>query len=160
MLRVLLYDQSGNAVVEAGDNLVANLPFSVSDPQGISIDKIILVDVNNNKIGIINIEIYYENAPEIPIDYSLSQNYPNPFNPSTSVKFTVPKAGIVSIKVFDMLGQEVATLFSGNAERGSYTLVWNGKDKNNNFISSGSYIYRMTANDGAFTVSKKMIFLK
>ena len=160
LLRVLLYDQAGNAVVESGENFVANIPFALADPQDISIDKIILVDVMNQKVGIINVEIYYNNAPEIPVDYSLSQNFPNPFNPSTSVQFTVPAAGLVTVKVFDMLGQEVASLFSGNAERGTYNLVWNGRDNSGNIISSGSYIYRMTANDGAFTMSKKMMFLK
>jgi flagellar hook assembly protein FlgD len=59
-----------------------------------------------------------------------------------------------------MIGQEVATLFSGNAQRGTYTLNWNGKDNSGNYVSSGSYIYRMTANTGEFTQSKKMIFLK
>jgi flagellar hook assembly protein FlgD len=57
-----------------------------------------------------------------------------------------------------MIGQEVTTLFSGNAQRGIYTLNWNGKDNSGNFVSSGSYIYRMTAGD--FTQSKKMLFLK
>ena len=160
LLRVLLYDQAGNAVVGSGENFVANIPFALADPQDISIDKIILVDVMNQKVGIINVEIYYNNAPEIPVDYSLSQNFPNPFNPSTSVQFTVPAAGLVTVKVFDMLGQEVASLFSGNAERGTYNLAWNGRDNSGNIISSGSYIYRMTAKDGAFTMSKKMMFLK
>lgn len=160
LLRVLLYDQAGNAVVESGENFVANIPFSLENPQDISIDNIILVDVMNQKVGIVNIEIYYNNAPEIPVDYSLSQNFPNPFNPSTTLQFTVPKSGLVNIKVYDMLGQEVASLFSGNAERGLYTLVWNGRDNSGNLVSSGSYIYRMTANDGAFVMAKKMIFLK
>lgn len=160
LLRVLLYDPSGNAVVESGENFVANMPFAIENPQNISVDKIVLVDVLSKKIDEINVEIYYNNAPEIPVDYSLSQNFPNPFNPSTSVNFSVPTSGLVTIKVYDMIGQEVATLFSGNAERGTYTLVWNGKDNSGNFVSSGSYIYRMTANTGEFTQSKKMIFLK
>jgi hypothetical protein len=160
LLRVLLYDPSGNAVVEAGDNFVANIPFAIENPQAITVDKAILVDIMNKKVGTINIEIFYENAPEIPVDYSLSQNFPNPFNPTTSVKFSVPKEGLVTLRVYDMLGQEVATLFSGNALRGTYTLNWNGKDNSGNFVSSGSYIYRMSANSGEFTQSKKMIFLK
>jgi hypothetical protein len=160
LLRVLLYDPSGNAVVESGENFVANMPFAIENPQDISVDKIILVDILNKKVGEINVEIFYENAPEIPVDYSLSQNFPNPFNPTTSVKFSVPKDGFVTLKVYDMIGQEVATLFSGNAQRGTYTLNWNGKDNSGNYVSSGSYIYRMTANTGEFTQSKKMIFLK
>jgi hypothetical protein len=160
LLRVLLYDPSGNAVVESGENFVANMPFAIENPEDISVDKVILVDVLNQKVGTINVEIFYDNAPEIPIDYLLSQNYPNPFNPTTSVKFSVPKDGFVTLKVYDMIGQEVATLFSGNVQRGTYTLNWNGKDNSGNYVSSGSYIYRITANTGEFTQSKKMIFLK
>jgi flagellar hook assembly protein FlgD len=74
------------------------------------------------------------------------------------VQFSVPTDGLVTLKVYDMIGQEVTTLFSGNAQRGIYTLNWNGKDNSGNFVSSGSYIYRMTAGD--FTQSKKMLFLK
>jgi hypothetical protein len=158
LLRVLLYDQGGNAFVQPGLNYVANMPFEISNPENISVEKIVLVDIMNNKVGTINVEIFYNNAPEIPVDYSLSQNFPNPFNPSTSVNFSVPTSGLVTLKVYDMIGQEVATLFSGNAERGTYTLVWNGKDNSGNFVSSGSYIYRMTSGD--FTQSKKMLFLK
>jgi hypothetical protein len=158
LLRVLLYDPAGNAFVTSGESYVANMPFTLENPQEITIDKVILVDVMNNKVGIVNVEIFYNNAPEIPVDYSLSQNFPNPFNPSTTVNFSVPTAGLVTLKVYDMIGQEVATLFSGSAERGTYTLVWNGKDNSGNFVSSGSYIYRMTAGD--FTQSKKMLFLK
>ena len=160
LLRVLLYDQGGNAYIEAGENYVANIPFTLENPQDISIEKIILVDINKVKIGTINVEIFYNNAPEIPVEYSLSQNYPNPFNPNTSVQFSVPKDGFVSIKVYDMLGQEIATLYSDVAKRGLYTLNWNGRDSNGNQIASGSYIYRMSASNGEFTQSKKMIFLK
>ena len=160
LLRVLLYDQAGNSVIESGDNFVANIPFTLVKPKDISVDKIILVDVMNNKVGTINVEIFYNNAPEIPVDYSLSQNFPNPFNPTTTVKFSVPKDGAVTLKVYDMLGQEVVTLFFGNTQRGTYTLNWNGKDGSGKYVSSGSYIYRMSANNGEFVQSKKMIFLK
>ncbi|NCS87763.1 MAG: hypothetical protein CO127_08475 [Ignavibacteria bacterium CG_4_9_14_3_um_filter_36_18] len=107
-----------------------------------------------NKLVILSGEV----TATLPIEYALEQNYPNPFNPSTSVQFLVPKEGLVTIKVYDMLGQEVATLFSGNAQGGTYTSNWNGKDNSGNFVSSGTYIYRMTVGD--FTQSRKMLFLK
>jgi hypothetical protein len=157
-LIVLLYDQSGNAVVEAGESLVANIPFPIEDPRSIKIDEIILVDINKAKIGQLNVEIIYSNAPEIPVDYSLSQNYPNPFNPNTTVRFSVPKEGYVTIKVYDMIGQEITTLYSGNAQRGTYIINWNGKHSNGNQVSSGSYIYKMTAGD--FVQAKKMLLIK
>ncbi|QQS35318.1 MAG: T9SS type A sorting domain-containing protein [Ignavibacteriales bacterium] len=91
-------------------------------------------------------------------DFHLYQNYPNPFNPSTAVRFSVPTEGLVTVKVHDMLGQEITTLFYDNASAGVHTLSWNGKDSNGNDVSSGSYICRLTA--GEFTQSVKMIFLK
>jgi hypothetical protein len=159
LLRVLLYDQAGNATVDAGENFIANMPFALSNPYDIKVEKVIVVNTSNQKIGEISVEVIYTNAPEIPIDYSLSQNYPNPFNPTTSLQYSIPKDGFVSLKVYDMLGQEVATLFAGEAKRGTYTLNWNGKDDSGNIVSSGSYIYRINAN-GEFIQSKKMIFLK
>lgn len=159
LLRVLLYDQAGNLALDAGENFVANMPFVLNNPSELKVEKVIVVNTSNQKIGEISVEVIYTNAPEIPVDYSLSQNFPNPFNPSTSVQFSVPKDGIVTLKVYDMLGQEVATLFNGNAKRGTYTLNWNGTDNNGNIVSSGSYIYRINAN-GEFIQSKKMIYLK
>jgi len=88
----------------------------------------------------------------------LFQNYPNPFNPNTSVKFQVPKTGDVSIKIYDMLGQEVRTLFAGEVMRGTYSAEWDGLNDAGMQMSSGSYIYRMIA--GEFVQSKKMILLK
>ncbi len=159
LLRVLLYDQAGKATVDAGENFIANMPFEFNNPNELKIEKVIVVNTSNQKIGEISVEVIYTNAPEIPVDYSLSQNFPNPFNPTTSLQFSVPKDGFVSLKVYDMLGQEVATLFAGEAKRGTYTLNWNGKDDSGNMVSSGSYIYRINAN-GEFIQSKKMIFLK
>ena len=103
----------------------------------------------------------YSNEVEVDMavsDFHLYQNYPNPFNPSTSVKFSVPSEGLVTVKVHDMLGQEITTLFSENVSAGVKTLNWNGKDNNGNDMSSGSYICRMTAGD--FSQSVKMILLK
>lgn len=105
----------------------------------------------------------YEYSKEVEVDMAVSdfhlyQNYPNPFNPSTSVKFSVPSEGLVTVKVHDMLGQEVTTLFSENVSAGVHTLNWNGKDSYGNDVSSGSYICKLTAGD--FSQSVKMILMK
>ena len=156
-LRMLSYD--GAAIpIEPGQFLLANIPFNLYDPQSIVVENIIVADENNNAMPKVEIEIRYDGAPGVPLDYLLSQNFPNPFNPSTSVQFSIPVEGFVNIKVYDMLGQEVADLYSGNAQAGTYTLNWNGKDNSGNNVSSGSYIYKMTAGD--FVQSKKMTFLK
>jgi hypothetical protein len=89
----------------------------------------------------------------IPNKYALYQNYPNPFNPATSITYNLPADGIVSLKVFDLLGSEVVTLVSENQKAGAYTIPFNGKD-----LSSGIYICKITANN--FNYSIKMILMK
>ena len=86
-------------------------------------------------------------------DYSLSQNYPNPFNPSTTIKYTVGSHQFVSLKVFDVLGNEVSTLVNEEKSAGNYSV-----DFNASHLSSGVYFYTLKA--GSFVESKKMIFLK
>jgi hypothetical protein len=107
----------------------------------------------------------YEYSDEIvvnvgfnPTEYILFQNYPNPFNPSTSIQFQVLKTGVVNVKIFDMLGQEIKTLLNNEVEAGMYTIQWDGLNDNGMKMSSGSYIYRMTAGD--FVDSKEMLLLK
>lgn len=94
----------------------------------------------------------------IPTDYKLSQNYPNPFNPTTTIEFALPQADHVSIKIYDMLGREVATLINDQRSAGNYSIVWNGLNDYGQKVSSGSYIYRITA--GNFVETKKMMLLK
>ena len=90
---------------------------------------------------------------EIPNYYSLAQNYPNPFNPNTSIKFSVPKAVNVTLKVFDVLGKEVATLVNEVKQPGFHTADFNASD-----LASGIYFYRIDA--GEFSSVKKMILVK
>jgi hypothetical protein len=89
----------------------------------------------------------------IPEKYTLNQNYPNPFNPTTQIRFSIPQEAQVSLKIFNILGQEVATLVNEKLKAGSYT-----SDFNASKISSGVYFYRIEA--GTFSMTKKMIFLK
>jgi hypothetical protein len=86
-------------------------------------------------------------------DFQLEQNYPNPFNPGTVIKYTVPERSNVTIKVFDMLGAEVATLVNGLQEADSYEINFDASS-----LSSGMYIYSIKA--GEFSASKKMMLLK
>ncbi|GAB4291618.1 MAG: hypothetical protein Kow0098_11020 [Ignavibacteriaceae bacterium] len=89
----------------------------------------------------------------LPTEYSVSQNYPNPFNPSTTIKFSVPQSSKVTLKVYDVLGKEVATLVNEVKTAGNYEVDFNASN-----LASGMYIY--TLNAGDFTVSKKMVLLK
>ena len=90
---------------------------------------------------------------EIPIKFRLSQNYPNPFNPSTSIQYAVSSRQFVSLKVYDVLGNEVATLVNEEKPAGSYKVEFDGTD-----LTSGIYFYKLQAR--IFAETKKMILLK
>ena len=92
---------------------------------------------------------------EIPKEFSLSQNYPNPFNPSTTIKFSIPQAGEVSLKIFDILGNEVAEIVNEFKQQGTHKILFNSSNKN---LSSGIYYYKIKSKENILT--KKMIFLK
>jgi hypothetical protein len=88
-----------------------------------------------------------------PTNYSLSQNYPNPFNPTTNFKFQIANSGFVSMKVFDVLGNEVANLVNEELSAGEYEVEYNASG-----LPSGVYFYKLSA--GSFTDTKKMILMK
>ncbi|GJQ63095.1 MAG: hypothetical protein SCALA702_21480 [Melioribacteraceae bacterium] len=89
----------------------------------------------------------------IPSDYSLSQNYPNPFNPLTKIRFSLPEQSMVTLKVYDILGREVATLLDGVKSAGTHTVSFNASA-----LSSGIYIYRISTPE--FSSQKKLILMK
>ena len=94
-------------------------------------------------------------SPDKP---ELLQNSPNPFNPSTAIKFYIPNSSDVTIRIYDMLGKEVTTLYNKQTEAGSHIVYWNGRDRYGREAASGVYLYRLTA--GSFTETKKMNLLK
>ena len=94
-----------------------------------------------------------ENPNTKPVSYELSQNYPNPFNPTTQINYSVPKNSFVTLKIYNVLGQEVATLFAGNQRSGSYIATFDA-----NKFASGVYFYRLQA--GTFSSVKKMVLMK
>lgn len=92
-------------------------------------------------------------AESRPVEYALSQNYPNPFNPSTEIQFSVPKAGLTTLSVYDILGREVMTLVNENLGAGSYKTTLDATR-----LSSGTYIYTLSSN--GIRISKKMLLMK
>jgi len=83
----------------------------------------------------------------------LKQNYPNPFNQSTTISFSIPSKSFVSLKIYDLQGREVATIFSEEIPAGDYTRQWDATD-----LSSGIYFYRLQA--GSYSEAKKLILLR
>ena len=94
----------------------------------------------------------------VPMAYDLMQNYPNPFNPSTSIGFTLPEAGHVSLNIYDMTGRLVTTLVEGNLTEGVHMVDWNGLDSSGSMVSAGVYFYTLESSDMMMT--KKMILMK
>jgi hypothetical protein len=113
---------------------------------------------------------YHLNKPSLKVElpnnlsdqFILYQNYPNPFNPETKINFEIPETGVVKLKVFSITGQEINSLVDETKPAGSYSVIWNGEDKNNLKLSSGVYFYQLTfsSNNNQTTSIKKMIFTK
>ncbi len=93
-----------------------------------------------------------------PVNYSLDQNYPNPFNPTTQIAFSIPQSMHVTIAIFNILGQNIATLVDGNMSAGSHIVTWNARNRNGEMLPTGVYFYRLST--PSFTAVKKMLLLK
>jgi len=101
-------------------------------------------------------DVIAEDAAEgsaLPTVYSLYQNYPNPFNPATNIAFSLANSGFVSLKVYDLLGREVAILATGEFKAGTHRVLWNAAG-----VPSGTYFYRLQS--GEFVAQKKLLLLK
>lgn len=102
----------------------------------------------------------------VPKKYTLHQNHPNPFNPETEIRFQLPQASHVVLKIFNTVGEEVRTLAEAQYQAGDYSVSWDGKDKNGNPVSSGVYLYQLQVVDpvnsgtGNFSQVKKMSLLR
>ncbi|HQF43311.1 MAG TPA: T9SS type A sorting domain-containing protein [Ignavibacteriaceae bacterium] len=98
-------------------------------------------------------DVETEDQISLPKDFALAQNYPNPFNPSTIIEYQLPKVSNVSLKVYDILGNEIVTLVNENKEAGNYEVEFNASR-----ISSGIYFYKLQADNKTFI--KKMSVIK
>jgi hypothetical protein len=94
-----------------------------------------------------------KNVDALPAGFALEQNYPNPFNPSTMIGFTIPKAGYVTLKVYDILGREVQTLVNERQNAGNHSVTFSASN-----LPSGMYFYRLQA--GNYSATKKLLLLK
>ena len=115
--------------------------------------------MRHERIGLCNYKILTERADigqtslNLPLSYSLSQNYPNPFNPSTTIQFSLPRTEFVTLRIFNILGEEIVTLHFKNVSVDTYQVDWNAQG-----LPSGVYLYRLQA--GAFRETKKLLLLR
>jgi hypothetical protein len=134
------------------DGVILNVLFRQTGTGG----SCMITDAKVRNSGNVPILVKFGNnsgLSDIPKTFGLSQNYPNPFNPTTTIKYQLPTAVKVTIKIYDLLGKEVQTLVNGVQEAGYYNVDW----KATNF-ASGIYFYKIEA--GNFTDVKKMVLLK
>ena len=94
----------------------------------------------------------------IPEAFALFQNYPNPFNPSTQISFDVPSVEFITLRVYNLLGQDVKTLSSKTMNPGRYIFEWDGTDLLNNDVASGVYFYELRGE--SFISRKKMLLIR
>jgi len=131
---------------------VENVDVRIQDQTGKTVNSILKsgesIVINNPLINKLNVS---ENV--IPKEYSLEQNYPNPFNPSTTIQFSLPKQTVLKINIYNMLGEQLATIAEGTYEAGYHKVTFNAKS-----LPSGTYIYRLESSE--FVQVKKMILIK
>ena len=99
-----------------------------------------------------------DNSTNLPSEFELEQNYPNPFNPSTTIRYSLKTPSYVKLYIYNLLGQRIRTLEETYKNAGRYAFIWDGKDDNNNAVSSGVYIYTLRTEQ--FNKQRKMILLR
>jgi len=110
------------------------------------------------ELGEVPTEVEDGNPFNIVTTYELHQNYPNPFNPATTIKFDLPAAGYVSLKVYDNVGREVATLVDDRMDSGRHLVNWDGKNSAGQRVASGIYYYKLQT--PSVTKTRKMVLVK
>lgn len=134
---------NGTTIQFSLQNVVAN------DANGSPIQFVL----RSSSTTILRTEVASTEKLSIPSDYRLEQNYPNPFNPATTIKFSLPRSGHVTLKVFDIVGREIVALVNDELTAGRYEAHW---DANN--VESGVYFYQLRAGD--FVETKRLVLVK
>jgi hypothetical protein len=97
-------------------------------------------------------------SPNLPGKFNLFQNYPNPFNNSTTIEYQIPKSSSVNLVIFDITGKKIVQLVDQKQNAGKYSIIWNGKNHNHDYVASGLYFYRIIT--GEFSKVKKCLIIK
>lgn len=160
-----LFQQSAEAQIKLSNSVFGNGAAVLTGSSNRIIGTVgqTVIGVATNSSNISKVGFWYQSGDlitsveqisnNLPKEFQLEQNYPNPFNPSTSIQFALPKRLFVTLKLFDILGREVATLVDENLQPGEYKVVLDAKD-----LASGVYFYRIQAEE--FVLVKKLMLLK
>ena len=160
--KIGILDMSGQNYVLPGEGPLVTLRANGNDLSSLVIKEAILVGKDANKIPVEIVKsISTTENHSVPQEFSLTQNYPNPFNPVTSIQFSVASGQSTvptTIKIYNIRGQLVRTLVDELKMTGSYEVIWDGKDGQENEVASGVYFYKLKAGD--YNETKKMILMK
>jgi len=137
-----LPSSNGRLVFQVGNNCIPDHSFQRVNP----------VFANAGGVGVESEESM------IPKEFALYDNYPNPFNPTTQIAIDLPEDAYTELTVWNVMGQQVATVYSGNLNAGRHNVTFNGRDMSGSMLSSGMYIYRVKA--GKYNATKKMTLMK
>jgi len=155
-----------NSEFEGVQELFGNDVSGIGDFNGDGIDDFAFSAIGTNSRGAVYImsgwseatSAVYDYEPTLPDGYRLSHNFPNPFNPETTIEFQVPARSQVTLRIYNVLGQEITTLINDDLSAGTYTVKWDGRDNQGHDVASGVYIYKLSSD--TYTQSRKMLLLK
>ena len=135
---------------------VVNIPGTSLNPELLNV--VCSYPDADNPVAVNTAVASADDSSMLPSEYALFQNYPNPFNPSTQISFDIPKSEFVTLRVYNLLGQDVKTLINQSMVPGRYTVEWNGNDMLNNDVASGVYFYELRGE--SFISRKKMLLIR
>ena len=135
---------------------VINIPGTSLNPELLNV--VCSFPDEDNPIAVNTVTASSDDNIMLPDEFALFQNYPNPFNPSTQISFDIPKSEFITLRIFNLLGQDVKTLTSKIMNPGRYTFEWDGKDLLNNDVASGVYFYELRGE--SFISRKKMLLIR
>ena len=135
---------------------VINIPGTSLNPELLNV--VCSFPDEDNPIAVNTVTASSDDNIMLPDEFALFQNYPNPFNPSTQISFDIPKSEFITLRIFNLLGQDVKTLASKIMNPGRYTFEWDGKDLLSNDVASGVYFYELRGE--SFISRKKMLLIR
>ena len=135
---------------------VINIPGTSLNPELLNV--VCSFPDEDNPIAVNTVTASADDNFMLPDEFALFQNYPNPFNPSTQISFDIPKSEFITLRIFNLLGQDVKTLTSKIMNPGRYTFEWDGKDLLSSDVASGVYFYELRGE--SFTSRKKMLLIR
>lgn len=135
---------------------VINIPGTSLNPELLNV--VCSFPDADNPVAVNTVTASADNNTMLPDEFALFQNYPNPFNPSTQIFFDIPKSEFITLRIFNLLGQDVKMLASKIMNPGRYTFEWDGKDLLSNDVASGVYFYELRGE--SFISRKKMLLIR